>query len=353
MSISGDNRSIGCLVKTPFGNDWGAFPAIQFLMDLSIIFVNWNSVGFLRECLKSIYARPPAFSHEIIVVDNDSPNKDAHALKQEFPSARVIESKANLGFAGANNLGYRSSSGEFLLFLNPDTEVLDDSIETLMETVKAIPDAGIVGCRLLNTDGSIQTSCIQTFPTILNQVLDIEALRMRWPACPLWNIAPLFNESTSPTSVEVISGACMIVRRGVFEKAGLFSEDYFMYAEDLDLCHKVRDLGLKNYYVGSAEVLHHGGKSSIQKPVSQWSTTMKMNSMEKFCSKTRGRLYACLYRTSIGATSLVRLLVIGLLRPLRSLGIKTLSAGNAWAKWCAILRWAIGLDKVQTTTASR
>src|SRR5260370_32513344 len=222
-------------------------------MDLSIIFVNWNSVGFLRECLKSIYARPPAFSHEIIVVDNDSPDKDAHALKQEFPSARVIESKANLGFAGANNLGYRSSSGEFLLFLNPDTEVLYDSIETLMETIKAIPDVGIVGCRLLNTDGSIQTSCIQTFPTILNQVLDIEALQVRWPGCPLWNIAPLFSKSTSPASVEVISGACMMVRREVFEKTGVFCEDYFNFSADLGLCHKSLSLEFENYYVGVVE----------------------------------------------------------------------------------------------------
>jgi N-acetylglucosaminyl-diphospho-decaprenol L-rhamnosyltransferase len=322
-------------------------------MDLSIIFVNWNSLAFLRECLKSIYARPLACSLEIIIVDNDSPDKDIHAIKQEFPNLRIIESNVNLGFAGANNLGYRNSSGEFLLFLNPDTEVLDGSIETLMGTVKTIPDAGIVGCKLLNTDGSIQTSCIQTFPTILNQVLDIEALRMRWPACPLWNIAPLFSESTSPASVEVISGACMMVSRKVFEKAGLFSEDYFMYAEDLDLCYKVRGLGLKNYYIGYVSAVHHGGKSSSQKLVSQWSTTMKMNSVEKFCSKTKGQLYASLYRISIGMAAIVRLLVIGLLQPSENMSMNGLSAGNAWAKWCAILRWAAGLDKLQTTTNSR
>jgi GT2 family glycosyltransferase len=322
-------------------------------MDLSIIFVNWNSTAFLRECLKSIYARPPVLSMEIVVVDNDSPDNGIHAIKREFPDTRIIESKVNLGFAAANNLGYRNSSGEFLLFLNPDTEVLDGSIEALIETVKKLPDAGIVGCKLLNTDGSVQTSCIQTFPTILNQVLDIEALQLRWPACPFWNIAPLFSKSTSPAAVEVISGACMMVRREVFEKAGLFSEDYFMYAEDLDLCHKVRGLSLKNYYVGSVEVLHHGGKSSSQKTVSQWSTTMKMNSVEKFCSKTKGRLYASLYRTSIGTAAIVRLLVIGLLRLLGNAGMNRRSVHDAWAKWSAILRWAAGFDKVQKAATSR
>src|SRR5258708_5343377 len=114
--------------------------------------------------------------------------------------------------------------------------------------------------------------------------MDREALQVRWRGGPLWNIASLFSKSTSPASVEVISGACMMVRRKVFEKAGLFSEDYFMYAEDLDLCHKVRGLGLKNYYVGRADVVHHGGNSSSQKPGSQWSTPMKMNSVTKFCS---------------------------------------------------------------------
>src|SRR6266849_8867400 len=322
-------------------------------MDLSIIFVNWNSTAFLRECLKSIYARPFSFSLEIVVVDNDSPDKGIHAIKQEFPDVRIIERKVNLGFAVANNLGYRNSSGEFLLFLNPDTEVLGGSIEDLMETVKTIPDAGIVGCKLLNTNGSIQSSCIQTFPTILNQVLDIEVLQLRWPACTLWNLAPLFNKSTSPASVEVISGACMMVRREVFEKAGLFSEDYFMYAEDLDLCYKVSRLGLKNYYVGCVEILHHGGKSSSQKPVSQWSTTMKMNSVEKFVSKTKGRLYASLYRASMGAAAIVRLIVIGILRLLWTLGINGRSARNTWAKWSAILRWAAGFNKPHTMTTSR
>src|SRR5258708_13366423 len=178
-------------------------------MDLSIIFVNWNSVAFLRECLKSIYARPPAFSLEVIVVDNDSPDKVIHVIRQDFTDVRIIESKVNLGFAGANNLGYRNSSGEFLLFLNPDTEVLDGSIETLMEMVKTIPDAGIVGCKLLDSDGGIQTSCIQMFPTILNQVLDIEALQGLWPVCLLWTIAPLFTKSPSPPSRELLSRACI------------------------------------------------------------------------------------------------------------------------------------------------
>src|SRR6266550_7352102 len=126
-----------------------------------------------------------------------------------------------------------------------------------------------------------------------------------------------------------------------------------MYAEDLDLCYKVCRLGLKNYYIGSVEVVHHGGKSSNQKPVSQWSTTMKINSVGKFCSKTKGRLYASLYRISIGMAAMVRLLVIGLLQPLEHMSMNGLSAGNAWAKWCAILRWAAGLDKLKTTTTSR
>ena len=104
-----------------------------------------------------------------------------------------------------------------------------------------------MGCKLLNTDLSVQLSSIQKFPTILNQVVDAEYLRLRWPQCPLWGIAPLFAENVKLLKVDVIPGACMLLRRKVFEQVGMFSEDYFMYAEDLDLNFKLKAAGFTNY----------------------------------------------------------------------------------------------------------
>src|SRR5579872_7241306 len=215
-------------------------------MELSIICVNWNSVDYLRECIASVYEFTRDISFEIIVVDNASSQEGVDALKEKFPEVTLIKSAKNLGFAGANNLGFRRSSGAYVLLLNPDTKLISPAINVMLEHMKSLTDAGIVGCKLLNTDLSVQLTAIQKFPTILNQVFDLEYLQLRWPRCPLWEIAPLFSTSVKVIKVEVISGACMLLRRQVFQQVGMFSEEYFMYAEDIDLNYKVKSAGFTN-----------------------------------------------------------------------------------------------------------
>jgi GT2 family glycosyltransferase len=313
-------------------------------MDLSIILVNWNSTGYLRECIASIYGFTSNISFEIIVVDNASPVQDVDALAEHFPSVNIIKSSQNLGFAKANNLGFKYSSGDCILFLNPDTKLVAPAINRMLERLKSLPTAGIVGCKLLNTDYSLQTSCIQRFPTILTQLLDIEYLQTLWPQSHLWGMAPLFSKNTSPTPVEVISGACMLLKREVFERAGMFSEDYFMYAEDLDLCFKVGRAGFRNYYVGDVVMIHHGSKSSQHK-ADQWATTMKFKAVQHFCEKRHGRLYGLIYRSAMGCSAIGRLLLITLAFPFAGARIEKRSLQVASAKWNAVLKWAVGLDK--------
>ncbi len=257
-------------------------------MTLSIIIVNWNSLGHLRKCLRSVYEHVRNLSFEVIVVDNASPESGIETLNADFPDVLVIKSDINLGFAGANNLGFKRSSGEYVSFLNPDTELVDNAFKIMLDQSVSISDAGVIGCKLLNTDLSVQTSCIQTFPTIPNQVLDYEYLRLRWPRCSFWSIGALFSESKNPVPVEVISGACMLLKRDVFERAGMFTEDYFMYAEDLDLCFKVKALGLRNYFVGQARVIHHGSQSSNRVNISNWSIDHEIQSCTQIlCQTTR------------------------------------------------------------------
>lgn len=313
-------------------------------MELTIIIVNWNSVHFVRECLRAIYENSPQRTFEVIVVDNNSPKGGLELLRAEFPQVVILESKRNLGFAGANNLGFENSSSEFLLFLNPDTEVIGAAIGTMLDQLKTISDAGVVGCKLLNTDGSIQMSCIQTFPTILNQLLDIEVLRRRWPGCWLWNTAPLYKDNGQPVDAEVISGACMMLKRSVFEAVGKFSEEYFMYGEDLDLCYKVRKLGLRNYYVEQAKVIHHGGKSTAQRKVNLWSIVMKMNSVQNFCHKFYGPAYSHLYRCSMGVAAILRLGIIWVMHLSKFVSSKKHSLEGTREKWWAILQWSLGLE---------
>jgi hypothetical protein len=311
-------------------------------MDLSVICVNWNSVDWLRECIASIYENTSGIAFEIIVVDNASPLGGVEILEHEFPAINLIRSGKNLGFAAANNIGYRTSSGEHVLFLNPDTKLIGPSINILLGHMKVLPDAGVVGCKLLNSDRSVQLSSIHKFPTILNQAFDAEYLQLHWPNCPLWEIAPLFSNDVKVIKVDIIPGACMLLRRDAFEKVGMFSEDYFMYAEDLDLNYKLRDAGLVNYYVGETAIIHHGGKSSSRQVVSQWATVMKMNAMWRLLRNTRGRAYGAGYRAAMGSAAVGRLVVLALLAPFANVLWDGPSIESASKKWRAVLAWAVG-----------
>jgi N-acetylglucosaminyl-diphospho-decaprenol L-rhamnosyltransferase len=313
--------------------------------ELSIICVNWNSLNYLLECVSSIFEFTREVSFEIIVIDNASPEGGIEILSHQFPLVKIIQSDINLGFAGANNLAFRQSVGQYVLLLNPDTKLIGPAINIMLYRIKALPDAGIVGCKLLNTDLSISTSSIHKFPTILNQLLAVESLRLRFPNCPLWEIAPLFSENLQPIKVDAISGACMMLKRDVFERAGLLNEDYFMYAEDIDLNYKVRQLGFSSYYIGEAQIVHHGGRSSSRQKISQWSTIMACQAMLQFCRMRRGHVYGIAYRISMGVAAVVRLVILSVMF---SFGDRT---GIRWAaeKWSTILKWAIGIEQLGTS----
>jgi GT2 family glycosyltransferase len=306
-------------------------------MDVSIIIVNWNSIDYLRECVASIYERTLS-SFEIIVVDNASPAGDAARLELEFSNISLIQSKENLGFAGANNLGFKSSSGKYILFLNPDTKLVSPAIDQMVQALERVHDGGILGCKLLNEDLSVQTSCIQTYPTIQNQLLDSDWLRLRWPNSEMWGTAPLLLNCEKPAKVEVISGACMLVRREVFEQVGQFTEDYFMYAEDLDLCYKIQRAGYSNYYLGAGTVVHYGGKSSNF----EWATQMKWKSIVRFCDKHHGHLYALVFRLAMAFAAVIRLAAIA------GLGLFWDTFGTSQAKRLSFTKWRWILEAVLT-----
>jgi GT2 family glycosyltransferase len=303
-------------------------------MDLSIIYVNWNSVNYLRDCIASVYEHTRDIDFEIIVVDNASPEGGVEAVKDQFPDIVLIKSSENLGFAGANNVGFRHSKGKCVLFLNPDMKVLDPAINIMYERLQSLPDAGIVGCTMFHGDLTVQTNSIMKFPGILNQVLQFEAVRLRWPSFPLWNIGPLFTNSKEPAKVEVITGACMMMRREVFEKVGMFNEEYFMYAEDFDLCWKITRAGYTNYYVGEGHIIHYGGASSPR----EWQTVMKMKADLRLVANFRGRFYAFLFRIALAFNAAVRLFVATVLSWVTKAGqAREISLATS-AKYRAILK---------------
>jgi hypothetical protein len=315
---------------------------------LSIICVNWNSEAYLLACIASIFACPPPLPFEIIVVDNASPDGSPDRLLNQFPQVTLIKSDTNLGFAAANNLGFRHCKGEYILLLNPDTEVLGPALSLMIEELRSHPDAGIVGCTLLDSDLTPSTTSVQTFPTILNQILAFEWLRVRFPDCPLWNLTPLFRPKDAAIRVEVIPGACMMLTRDVFTRAGLLTEDYFMYAEDIDLNFKVRQLGFSSYYVPGAHIIHHGGKSGMRQPASQWSTVMVHRAMLLYFRLHHGSFYAATYRATMCLSAVGRLLILAVILPF------TKGSRTRWSieKWCAIFKWAVGLMPARFSSQS-
>ena len=313
-------------------------------MDLSIIIVNWNSTDYLRQCLASVLRETKGISIEIIVVDNASSDATcARLMCDEFPGAIFRESGQNLGFARASNLGCDLSCGEILLFLNPDTEISEDVFTRMVAEVRSSASIGAVGARLLNSDGSLQTSCVQTYPTIMNQLLDSEFLRAKMPRSRLWGMEALFAGDKQPASVDAISGACLMVKREIFLGVGKFSDQYFMYVEDVELCRRITTAGYSIHYLSNCEVVHHGGKSSTVQGKC-FANLRQQQALLQYFTSTRGRWYANVYRAALAIAAILRLLAIGCLLPLRAIARKATNCRFSYQKWSSIFRWAIGIE---------
>lgn len=318
-------------------------------MIVSIIIVNWNSKDYVRQCLASLFTHCRTVEYEVVVVDSGSFDGCHEMLAHEFPAVRFVQSPENIGFARANNLGVRHATGTSLLFLNPDTLLLEDSVRIMLDALGTLPQAGAVCCRLLNADHTLQTSCVQAFPTVVNQMLDSEYLRQRFSSWRMWGTAALFALPPRSVAVEAVSGACLFVARECFERAGGFTETYFMYGEDLDLCFKIHRAGFKIYYVPATQLVHLGGGSSRQ-AASNFSNVMMRASVHRFIRTHRGRGAAFAYRLSTALVAVVRLLFIG---PLMILGNHVVRHGiGSLRKWLAILRWSIGLERTTAAPAS-
>lgn len=239
---------------------------------LSIIIVSFNVKNLLKECIESLVNevnRNKNLDIEIIVVDNASKDGTKKFLKDLKISKFLnvynsiflnsIFNKVNLGFAKAVNQGIKIAKGDYILLLNPDTRVKTNALEKLLEFAKSHPEAGIIGAKLINPDGSIQPS-VYHFPTIKRAVLEFWLGKKG----TYEKYAP---KTQKPTEVEAVTGAVMLIPKKVIQKVGLFDQRYFMYFEDLDYCRRVKKAGFKVYYLPAAEFIHHHGASG--KTVSQ------------------------------------------------------------------------------------
>ena len=231
-------------------------------MQLSIVIVNYNARDLLRNCLLSIFKQTQRIRFEVFVIDNASVDGSREMLAREFPEVRAILNTANRGFAAANNQAIKIARGECLLLLNPDTVILNGAIATTLAFLEQHPEAGIVGCKLLNPDGTLQPSC-RSFPSVWNIFTESFFLYKLFKHSKLFGQYYMshFDHNTL-REVDVVMGAFMLIRREVFEKIGLLDEDYFMYAEETDFCYRAHRAGFKTFFCPEGAIVHIGGGST-------------------------------------------------------------------------------------------
>lgn len=217
-------------------------------MKISIIIISWNTKSLLRDCLNSLKG-----NEEIIVVDNASSDGSPQMVQKEFPKVKLIKNQKNLGFGAANNQGIKVASGDYLLLLNSDTVVKNDAPLKMAGFLSENSQAGVVGCRLLNSDGSLQPSA-GPFPGL--GVTFVMLFLEHW----LKNLVR--TSFPKVTEVDWVMGAALMVRREVIKKAGLMDESIFMYMDEVEWCYRIKKTGFKVFFFPEASITHFFGGSS-------------------------------------------------------------------------------------------
>jgi GT2 family glycosyltransferase len=263
-------------------------------MDVSIIIVNYNTNILLKQCIASIYQHTKDICFEIIVIDNASQDGSAEMIKYEYPNVILIESKENLGFGNANNLGAKKASGDFIFLLNSDTILLENSLKILYEYYEKMgdPNIAVVGCRLLDINRKPQIS-FGNFPSIWQELFEFG---------PIIFFRKFYNENLGPAlagegsgikEVDYISGADMFFKKAIFDKIGGFDEDFFMYYEDTELCFRLKRIGYKIIWYPYTSIIHYAGASG-QKSKDADYVTLEIYHRSKYLyfRKFHGRLIA-------------------------------------------------------------
>ncbi|KPE50221.1 glycosyl transferase family 2 [Chryseobacterium indologenes] len=233
-------------------------------MKLSVIIVNYNVTRLLRNCLLSVQKYTDQEICEIIVIDNASTDSSWKELISEFPEVHFIASESNDGFAIANNKAIKTASGEYLLILNPDTELEGFYMQELLDFADSKPDFGGLGVRMHDAQGVFLPESKRSVPDMFNS---FEKLFTNFKKNNSKSYYRNDINEYAVAEVDVLTGAFLLVKKEVYEKIGGLDETYFMYGEDIDLCYTLLRSGYKNYYYGKASILHHKGESTIKDEV--------------------------------------------------------------------------------------
>lgn len=225
-------------------------------MKLSVVILNYNVRYFLELCLKSVQEAIKHIEAEIIIVDNNSSDESCNMVKELFPAVKLIQNDKNLGFSKGNNQGVKLAKGEYIFILNPDTVVAEDSFIKLLDFAESKKNIGIVGCKLIDGSGNFLPESKRNIPTPKVSIQKIFGNSSRYYANHI-------NENNIGKT-DILVGACMLLKKEIYQKVEGFDEDYFMYGEDIDLSYKILKSGYDNYFFGDTTVLHFKGESTLK-----------------------------------------------------------------------------------------
>jgi len=272
-------------------------------LELSIVLVCWNNKEYLSPCLESLYQSDLASQFDVIVVDNGSTDGSQEMLREKYPDVKIIQNDHNVGLGKASNQGIEATTGEFILLLNNDTIVNKAALDSMVDLMRTQSEAGAVGCKLLNGDGSFQSG-YGGFSTLLEEFLiAIQVGERIWPGYPLQ------GDSDTIRAVGWMSSACLLVRRKTLDQIGLLDESYFIYGDETDLQYRMKKADWKAYYIPDATIIHFGGRS-----MNRWKRRrMVYRGKMLFYKKNYGVVQTAVLRISLAILTFIKLLLWGIL----------------------------------------
>lgn len=279
-------------------------------MDVSIIIVSWRVRHALEKCLNSIFQNTKDLTFEVFVVDNDSQDETVKMVMNNSKEVNLIANKENNGFAKACNQAIKEVKGDYILLLNPDTEIADNAIAKTRQFMQQTNDCGIAGCRINNEDGTLQPS-VRKFPDFVSHIFILLKLHNFFPnqkSVRKYYQSDFQHQETKP--VDQVMGAFFMIKRKVLDKIGLLDEHFFIWYEEVDFCKRALKAGWKTYFYADTHIIHQKGESFAQKAPLDKQLILNRSLLYYFY-KHRSRLeyfiLICLYPVSLILALLVQL----------------------------------------------
>ena len=269
--------------------------------DISVIIVSYKVPALLGACLTSLRREVADCSYEVIVVDNASGDETAELVRDEFPDVRLIALEENIGFAAGSNLGARAATGEYVLMLNPDTELVGDTLGALLRYARAHPEAGLVGGRTLRPDGELEPGSCWGAQSLWSLVCFAFGLSSIFRGSRVFNPESLAGWSRdTERRVDIVTGCLCLVPRAVWEQLHGFDESFFMYGEDADLAARARSRGYHPAITPDAVILHHVGASSLSVDKREMNLRCRVELARKHWSPRRASAAVALLQAGTG-----------------------------------------------------